>query len=113
VAIEPVTQIIPCIHLGGRTNDDAYHFIHDLKLRLAEGCIPAFTSDGLRAYFYALTAHFGDWFGSSWQVSLQLVYGQLIKRRNKKKGDKNPFTITRMQDNASIVQENAGNYSRC
>ncbi len=97
VAIEPVTKIIPGIHLGGRTNDDAYHFIHDLKLHLAEGCIPAFTSDGLRAYFYALTAHFGEWFGSSWQVSMQLVYGQLVKCRNKKKGDKTPFTITRMQ----------------
>jgi IS1 family transposase/transposase-like protein len=97
VAIEPVTKIIPSIHLGGRTNDDAYHFIHDLKLRLADGCVPAFTSDGLRAYFFALTAHFGEWLGGTWFVSMRLVYGQLVKRRNKKKNDKTPFTITRMQ----------------
>jgi hypothetical protein len=25
-------------------------------------CLPLFTSDGLNVYFYALTAHFGDWF---------------------------------------------------
>jgi transposase-like protein len=112
VAIEPVTKIIPSIHLGGRTNDDAYHFVHDLKRRLVEGCVPAFTSDGLRAYFYALTAHFGEWLGGTWLVSMQLVYGQLVKRRNRKKGDKTPFTITRMQDNASIVQENAGSCFR-
>ena len=24
-----------------------------------QGCVPVFTSDGLRQYFYALTAHFG------------------------------------------------------
>jgi len=26
--------------------------------RLANECVPAFTTDGLRAHFYALTAHF-------------------------------------------------------
>jgi hypothetical protein len=28
---------------------------------------------------------------------MKLVYGQLVKRRNKKKDDKTPFTITRMK----------------
>jgi IS1 family transposase len=97
VAIEPVTRIIPSIHLGGRTNDDAYHFIHDLKLHLADGCAPAFTNDGLRAYFFALTAHFGERLGGTWLVGMRLVYRQLVKRRNKKKSDKTPFTITRMK----------------
>jgi transposase-like protein len=50
-AIEPVTKIIPAVHLGARADADAYHFGHDLRLRLADGCIPAITSDGLRAYF--------------------------------------------------------------
>jgi transposase-like protein len=40
VAIEPVAKIIPAVHLGGRTKEDAYQFVHDLKLRLAEDCIP-------------------------------------------------------------------------
>jgi len=71
--------------------------VHDLKLRLAEDCIPAFTSDGLRAYFFAITAHFGEWVGGTWVVSNLLAYGQLVKRRNKKRGDGKPFTITRMK----------------
>jgi IS1 family transposase/transposase-like protein len=97
VAIEPVTKIIPAVHLGTRGKEDAYHFVHDLKLRLAEDCVPAFTSDGLRAYFYAITAHFGEWVaGKDWVVSNLLAYGQLIKRKNKKKDDGKPFTITRM-----------------
>jgi len=97
VAIEPVAKIIPGIHLGGRTNDDAYHFLHNLKLYLTETCIPAITSDGLRAYFFAITAHFGQWVGSTWVVSNMLAYGQLVKRRNKKKGDGKPYTIRRMK----------------
>ena len=32
-----------------------------LRLRLAPVCLPLFTSDGLNFYFYALTAHFGQW----------------------------------------------------
>jgi IS1 family transposase/transposase-like protein len=96
VAIEPVTKIIPSVHIGTRGNEDAYRFIHDLKLRLAEGCIPAITSDGLRAYFYAITAHFGDWVAGRWVVSSLLAYGQLVKRRGKKRDDGKPFTFTRM-----------------
>ena len=96
LAIEPVSKIIPALHLGGRTKEDAYRFIHDLKLRLAEGCIPVLTSDGLRAYFYAITAHFGEWVAGRWVVSPRLAYGQLVKRTEKKKDDGTPFTFTRM-----------------
>jgi hypothetical protein len=45
-----------------------------------------FTSDGLNAYFSALTAHFGYWLkeaGSKrkqWQVATGLLYGQVKKR---------------------------------
>jgi hypothetical protein len=43
---------------------------------LVPGCLPLFTSDGLNLYFYALTAHFGQWLAVSrrgrkvrqWQV---------------------------------------------
>lgn len=96
VAIEPLTKIIPAIYLGGRKTEDGYHFVHQMKLHLAQDCIPAITSDGLRAYFYAITAHFGHWAGKSWVVSKLLLYGQLVKRRNKRKND-GPYTITRMQ----------------
>jgi hypothetical protein len=50
-------------------------------------CLPLFNSDGLNLYFYALTAHFGQWLalgrrGCSvrrWQVEPSLIYGQVKK----------------------------------
>ena len=62
-AIDPQTKIVPTLTLtiGGRKTIHAMAFIHDLVLRLAKGCIPLFTSDGLRQYFWAITAHFGRW----------------------------------------------------
>jgi IS1 family transposase/transposase-like protein len=97
VAIEPVSKIIPAIHLGERKAADGYRFLHEMKLHLAPDCTPAITSDGLRAYFYAITAHFGHWAGKRWIVSPFLLYGQLVKRRNKPKHDDSPYTITRMK----------------
>lgn len=96
LAIEPLSKILPAMHLGGRTTQDAYHFLHSLRLHLAETCVPAITTDGLRAYFYAITAHFGQWVASRWLLDPRLVYGQLVKRREKRKGDGMPFTVRRM-----------------
>jgi hypothetical protein len=39
----------------------AYSVVHELKSRLMVGCVPVFSSDGLKHYFYGLTAHFGEW----------------------------------------------------
>jgi IS1 family transposase len=101
VAIEPVTRIIPAIHVGKRSNDDGMIFIHSLVLCLAPGFVPAFTSDGLRQYFYALTAHFGYWRWPKslrgWVVSGKLLYSQMVKRRDKKKHDGQSFILTRMK----------------
>jgi IS1 family transposase/transposase-like protein len=99
LAFDPVSKAIPALHLGGRTKDDAFALVHDLKLRLRPDCIPAATTDGLRSYFYALTAHFGTWFRpprarrDHWQVSDELYYGQLVKRKSKRRVT---FTHTRM-----------------
>jgi transposase-like protein len=60
VALDPVTKVIPTLHLGPRTTEAAMSFVHHVGQVLAPGCVPAFTTDGLRAYFYALTAHFGQ-----------------------------------------------------
>ena len=74
LAIDPVSKALPSLHLGTRKAEDAYALVHDLKHRLAEDCVPAFTTDGLRSYFYALTAHFGHWYKAAsdrvakWQV---------------------------------------------
>jgi len=60
---------------------------------------PLFLSDVLRAYFYAITAHFGSWFRppcartDHWQVDDQLLYGQLVKRNRSRKL---AYAITRM-----------------
>lgn len=72
-------------HVGGRAQADAHRLVHRVKAVLASGCVPVFTSDGLRQYFYALTAHFGQWVEQAgkrkpvWQVLPSLLYGQFRK----------------------------------
>jgi hypothetical protein len=71
----------------------AHLLIHHLKERLAPGCLPLFTSDGLTAYFYALTAHYGQWVTGTgsrskkpqWQVAEGLLYGQMQKSYRRRK----------------------------
>ncbi|MDQ5851984.1 MAG: hypothetical protein M3380_07930 [Chloroflexota bacterium] len=60
VALDPLTKLMPVLHLGARRQQAAHAVIHELRHRLASGCLPVFTSDGLNLYFYALTAHFGQ-----------------------------------------------------
>jgi IS1 family transposase len=85
VAVEPRSKIVPVLHLGARTQASAHALIHALRQALAPGCLPVFTSDGLRLYFYALTAHFGQWAGGTgrrrrrWQVAPGFLYGQITK----------------------------------
>jgi len=85
LAIDPLSKLIPALHLGDRRNEDAYTLLHHLQLSLKPGWVPLFLSDGLRSYFYALTAHFGSWFRpprartDHWQVDDQLLYGQLTR----------------------------------
>ena len=93
VAIDPLTKCIPVLQLGPRTHQMAHLLIHRLRDQLAPGCLPLFTSDGLNAYFYALTAHFGHWIqdvGSrsrkpQWQVEAGLLYGQVQKSYQRRK----------------------------
>jgi hypothetical protein len=58
--------------------------VHALRATLAPTRIPIVTTDGLRHYYYALTAHFGQWAGAGrqrhWQVDPTLLYRQLHKR---------------------------------
>ena len=87
LAIDPLTKLLPVLELGPRTQSMAHLLIHSLRQSLAPGCIPLFTSDGLNFYFYALTAHFGQWLALSrgghhmrrWQVAPGLIYGQVKK----------------------------------
>jgi len=90
-AIDPRTKIIPTLYIGGRKTLDAMAFVHELTLRLAADCVPLVTSDGLRQYFWALTAHFGYWImlprkrKPTWIVDARLRYGQLKKMRRGRK----------------------------
>src|SRR5260221_13471763 len=87
LAIDPCTKILPVLQLGPRTQTMAHQLIHSLRESLAPGCLPLFTSDGLNLYFYALTAHFGQWLAlcrrgqnvRRWQVEPGLIYGQVQK----------------------------------
>jgi IS1 family transposase/transposase-like protein len=93
LAIDPRTKILPVLHLGPRTQNAAHAVIHALRQVLAPGCLPLFTSDGLNLYFYALTAHFGQWLVGrhrgrimrQWQVAAGLIYGQVKKSYRRRK----------------------------
>jgi hypothetical protein len=80
---------MPVLYFGNRTQLSAHTVVHQLVQTLAPEVVPIFTSDCLALYFFALTAHFGRWlsqevkpgrFKPIWQVSSQLLYGQIIKR---------------------------------
>lgn len=79
LAIDPETKILLALHVGSRQTPCAMRFVHALVATLASGYCPLYLSDGLPAYFYALTAHCGQWIGDRWQVSPHLAYAQMIK----------------------------------
>jgi IS1 family transposase len=93
LVIDPLTKIVPVLELGPRTQTMAHRLIHSLRQSLAPGCVPLFTSDGLNLYFYALTAHFGQWIALGcrgrkvlrWQVAAGLIYGQVKKTYQRRK----------------------------
>jgi transposase-like protein len=58
VVSDATTKIVPVIQVGGRTQEMAYQVVHELKGRLHPGCVPVFSTDGLKHYYYTLTAHF-------------------------------------------------------
>lgn len=89
LALDPKTKLIPALALGARTQQTAHTLVHRLRDTLAAGCTPVITTDGLRLYFYALTAHFGLWVTSGrrrhWHVDPRLLYGQLHKRYRRRR----------------------------
>jgi IS1 family transposase len=58
LAIDPCTKILPVLQLGPRKQTMAHRLIYSLQQRLAPGCIPLFTSDGLNLYFYTARSSF-------------------------------------------------------
>ena len=90
VASDATTKIVPVIQVGGRTQEMAFHIVHELIGRLRLGCVPVFSTDGLRHYFYALTAHFGRWEKAEdkklvWVLLSGFVYAQVIKHQRRRR----------------------------
>jgi IS1 family transposase len=93
LAIDPCTKILPVLALGPRTQYMAHMVLHSLRQILVPDCLPLFTSDGLNLYFYAITAHFGQWIQLGrrgrnvrrWQVEPSLIYGQVKKSYRRRK----------------------------
>jgi IS1 family transposase len=85
VAFDPHTKLIPALRVGPRTQNLAHTLVHAVVQVLAPNCVPVCTSDGLNLYFYALTAHFGQWLTDPatgkpiWQMALELLCGQVKK----------------------------------
>ena len=84
------TKLVPVLQLGGRTQAMAYSVVHELKGRLRVGSVPVFSTDGLKHYYYALTAHFGQWEqpeGSKpvWVLLSDFIYGQVIKHQRRRR----------------------------
>jgi hypothetical protein len=90
VASDATTKIVPVMQVGGRTQELAYQVVHELKGRLRPGCIPVFSTDGLKLYFYSLTAHFGKWKPLDgrkfiWILFSDFVYAQVIKHQRRRR----------------------------
>lgn len=89
-ASDALTKIVPVMQVGGRTQEMAYGVVHELKGRLKAGSVPVFSTDGLKHYYYALTAHFGSWADQGgkkpvWVLKIELLYGQVIKHQRRRK----------------------------
>src|SRR5258705_10043039 len=69
-ALDAQTKLVPCWYVGTRDGGAAYHFIHDLKGRLANRV--QLTTDGHKAYLEAVE----DAFGAEVDYAmLQKIYG--------------------------------------
>jgi len=85
VALDATTKFIPALILGPRTQNMAHQLIHQVRQTLVAEYLPVFSSDGLKLYFYALTAHFGQWLQETdqakrvWRALPDLLYAQVQK----------------------------------
>jgi hypothetical protein len=84
LALDPRTKLLPAFALGPRSQHTAHTLVHAVRATLVPTCTPVITSDGLRLYFYATTAHFGWWIEGRrrrrWEVDPDLLHKQLHKR---------------------------------
>jgi IS1 family transposase len=77
-ALCPDTKLVPCWMIGPRDASTAYHFMHDLKARLASRI--QLTTDGLKAYLEATEDAFG----------CEVDFAQLVKLYGSEGGESTP-----------------------
>jgi IS1 family transposase len=70
VALDPDTKLVPCWYIGQRHASDAYHFMNDLKSRLANRI--QLTTDGYVSHLRGVTETFGEEID---YAQLQKIYG--------------------------------------
>lgn len=75
VAMDADTKLIPCWFISTRDAGAAYHFIHDLKARLANRV--QLTTDGHKAYLTAVESAFG---ADVDYAMLQKIYGTVAEK---------------------------------
>jgi IS1 family transposase len=70
-AIDADTKLVPCWHVGNRDAAAAYHFMHDLSMRMAHRI--QLTTDGLNFYLPAV----GEAFGTDVDYAMLVkIYGE-------------------------------------
>ena len=86
VALDVQSKVMISLKIGPRTQSNAHALIHEVTHRLVKDNIPLFSSDGLRMYFYAITAHSGRWVPPlpgkrawQWIVDERVLFAQLQK----------------------------------
>jgi hypothetical protein len=89
--MDPNSKMLLVIDVGTRTLDMAQRVVHQVVQRLAPGCVPLCSTDGLKDYATALLTHFGQWRQPErrrdngpmpkprWVPLPELLYAQVVK----------------------------------
>src|SRR5882724_4063463 len=89
--MDPTSKLLVAVDVGSRTLAMAQHVVHQVTQMLAPGCVPLFSTDGLKDYATALLTHFGQWMHPErrqdkgpmpkprWMPLPELLYAQVVK----------------------------------
>jgi IS1 family transposase len=90
-AMDPTSKLLVVVEVGCRTLAMAQRVVHQVTQVLAPGCVPLFSTDGLKDYATALLTHFGHWMHPQrrqdkgpmpkprWMPLPELLYAQVVK----------------------------------
>jgi IS1 family transposase len=96
-AIDPVSKLLLAMEVGPRTVEMAQRVVHHVVSALTPGCVPAWFSDGFKAYLPAILGHCGVWMHPErrqdkgprpkprWVPLPGLLYAQVIKQYRRKR----------------------------